>query len=156
MIQTGQRPPVKILGDKGTWKHNTRMMSGLTTVVPDSPSLIQAFFVGSDCCPGGSGDEQTRSLTAVFDRYICGSQYLGLAADGATLHCNVGVKLGEHYGKKGHDDYDPLHKAGIVDVRMKEEKSGPQFRFLQADIDMISEVNRFFIFGVVSSFPGGC
>ena len=40
MIQTGQRPPVKILGDKGTWKHNTRMMSGLTTVVPDLPSLI--------------------------------------------------------------------------------------------------------------------
>lgn len=72
--QTGRRPPAKAICDKATWKHETRMVSGLVTVVPDSPELIQAFFTGSKVCPGGTGDAQTASLAPVYDRYIIGSQ----------------------------------------------------------------------------------
>jgi hypothetical protein len=123
---TGQKPPAKGVADKATWKHETRMVSGLVTAVSDSPVLLQAFLTGTKVCPAGSGKEMSNSLTEVWDQFISGPQvrcnrrlqlhwnfqYGGLAADGATLHCNVGTYLGEHYGTEGqeHDDYDPLHK----------------------------------------------
>ena len=137
--QTGHRPHAKAICDKATWKHETRMMSGLVSAVPDSDQLLQAFFTGSKVCPGGTGDQQTESLVEVYDSYISGNQYLGLAADGATLHCNVGRKLSEHFGREGHDDYDPLHKAGLVDVHMRAEP-GTKFKFLQEITDAISSV----------------
>ena len=110
MVQTGHKPPCKGVADKATWKHHTRMISGLVTVVPDSPDLLQAFLTGTDICPHGSGDDMTASLVNTWETFITGSQYNGLAADGATLHCNVGKKLATHFGRRGHDDYDPLHK----------------------------------------------
>ena len=86
------------------------MISGLLTVVPDSSTLLQAFIVGTGGCPGGSGKVMTKSLTNAMDPFITGEQYMGLSADGATLRCNVGAKLSQHYQKMGHDDYDPLHQ----------------------------------------------
>ena len=74
LIQTGRRPPSKAICDKATWKHETRMVSGLVTVVPDSQELLQAFFTGSKSCPGGTGREQVASLVPVYDCYITGSQ----------------------------------------------------------------------------------
>ena len=72
--QTGYRPPVKGVADKATWKHHTRMISGLVTVVPDSPILLQAFLTGTDLCPHGSGCDMTKSLVKVWDPLIAGSQ----------------------------------------------------------------------------------
>ena len=146
LAQTGQRPPAKVIADKATWKHETRMVSGLVTVVPDSPNLLQAFFTGSKACPGGTGDEMTESLVQVLDPYVTGNQYLGLAADGATLHCNVGTKLSEHFGKEGHDCYDPLHKAGLVDCHMRGQP-GPEFQFLKTITDTISDIYTVFNMG---------
>ena len=74
LVQTGRRPPAKAICDKATWKHETKMVSGLVTVVPDTPELLQAFFTGSKRCPGGTGRAQTDSLTPIYDRYITGYQ----------------------------------------------------------------------------------
>ena len=138
LVQTGRLPPVKGVADKATWQHNTRMLSGLVTVVPDSQTLLQAFLTGTEVCPGGSGDLMCASLVKTWQPYIKGSQYNGLAADGATLHCNVGSKLADHFKRKGHDDYDPLHKAGLVDVHMRAPGAGENFKFLQEINDVIS------------------
>ena len=59
LLQTGHRPPVKGVADKATWQHNTRMLSGLVTVVPDSPQLLQAFLTGTEVCSGSTGDDMT-------------------------------------------------------------------------------------------------
>ena len=148
LLQTGRRPPVKGVADKATWQHNTRMISGLVTVVPDSPSLLQAFLTGTDVCPKGTGDDMSASLVKVWQPYIIGSQYNGLAADGATLHCNVGPKVAAHFGRRGHDDYDPLHKAGLVDVHMRAPEAGAQFKFLEDINEVISNLNNFFNLGM--------
>jgi hypothetical protein len=146
LLQTGRRPPAKLIADKATWKHETRMVSGMVTVVPDTPQPLQAFFLASKACPGGTGDAMTESLVEVVDGMIERSQYLGLAADGATLHCNVGRKLGEHFGKKGHDDYDPLHKAGLVHVHMLKDKQA-RFDFMNNITESISAVYSMFNMG---------
>ena len=99
LLQTGYRPSCKGVADKATWQHYTRMICGLVTVVPDSPCLLQAFLTGTEVFPHGSGESMTASLVKVWDQYITGSQYNGLAADGATLHCNVGSKLSTHYNR---------------------------------------------------------
>jgi hypothetical protein len=72
--QTGQRPPAKGVADKATWKHVTRMVSGLVTVVPDSDTLLQAFFTSARECPGATGEAMTMSLTLVWDAFILGRQ----------------------------------------------------------------------------------
>ena len=144
LVQTGRRPPVKILADKATWKHRTRMVSGLVTVVPDTPVLLQTFFLASKSCPGGTGDAMTESLVGVMEGLVDRSQYLGISADGATLHCNVGRKLGEHFKKRVHDDYDPLHKAGLVHVHMVKDK---QYQFVNNVTENISAVYRMFNMG---------
>ena len=148
MQQTGQLPPVKGVADKATWQHFTRMISGLVTVVPDSECLIQAFLTGTELCPHGSGTDMTQSLTKVWDKFFVSSQYHGLAADGATLHCNVGRELGKHFQRKVHDDYDPLHKAGLVDIHMRAPGAGVKFKFLKDITDLISSVNTFFNMGM--------
>ena len=148
LVQTGRLPPVKGVADKATWQHNTRMLSGLVTVVPDSQTLLQAFLTGTEVCPGGSGDLMCASLVKTWQPYIKGSQYNGLAADGATLHCNVGSKLADHFKRKGHDDYDPLHKAGLVDVHMRAPGAGENFKFLQEINEVISNLNSFFNMGM--------
>ena len=88
--QTGKRPPVKVLCDKATWKHNSRMVSGVTTFVPDSDTPIQAFYTGSEICPSSTGVAKTKSLMDTFNNFIIGDQYQGISADQYTLHCNAG------------------------------------------------------------------
>lgn len=56
----------------------------------------------------------------------------------------MGKLLAEYYGKEGHDDYDPLHKAGRVDVHMRADKI---FVFLLDNTDAITAVYRFFNLG---------
>ena len=148
LLQTGHRPPVKGVADKATWQHNTRMLCGLVTVVPDSSQLLQAFLTGTEVCSGSTGDDMTESLVKVWKQFIVGSQYNGLAADGATLHCHVGSKTAAEFGRRGHDDYDPLHKAGLVDVHMRSPGAGDKFKFLGEMNQVISSLNSFFNMGM--------
>lgn len=137
MPQTGRRPVAKVLADKGTWKHATRMICGMFTVVPDSEEPLQAIFVSCNVCPGSSGDAQTTSLVKSVEKYLQPEQYLGLCADGATLRCNVGKKLSQHFGQIGQDDYDLMHKAGRVEEYMRRV-----FKFILEHIEIVSAIYR--------------
>ena len=139
MPQTGLRPVAKVVADKGTWKHESRMLCGLVTVVPDSEEPLQAFFISSKACPEGSGEAQTRSILCVKKYLVEKYQYLGLAADGATLYCGVGRRLGEHFERIGHDDYDLVHKAGRVDVHMRADL---RFKFIPDVAELISAIYK--------------
>ena len=74
LSQTGQKPPVKGVADKATYKHDSRMYAGVVTVVPDSPDTIQGFITTAEVCPGSSGKEQSACLIQSFDSYFSGSQ----------------------------------------------------------------------------------
>ena len=43
---TGYKPPIKIIADKVTWKHRTRQLMGVVTVVPGAEFPIQALYLG--------------------------------------------------------------------------------------------------------------
>jgi hypothetical protein len=108
--QTGQRPSVKVMADGATWKHMSRQISGLVSVVPDTNELIQCFLISTNPCRKHSGQALADDLFISIDKYIVGYQYLGMAVDGQYIHCKVGPKLAELFGTRGHDDYDPLHR----------------------------------------------
>ena len=72
--QTGHRPPVRGVCDKATWQHNSRMLSGFVTVVPDSPILLQGFIPGTEVCPRSGGLDMANSLVKSWDQYIVKSQ----------------------------------------------------------------------------------
>lgn len=52
--QTGHLPAVNTAADKATYKHRSRQFVSLTTIVPDSPGLIQMIFVGIPVVKHGS------------------------------------------------------------------------------------------------------
>ena len=154
--QTGKQPPAKILCDKATWKHATRNIIGLLTVVPDSPKLIVPMFVGAPICAKGDGVSVRDNTVSVTDQYIGRDQYLGGSVDGATLNINIGPLTDEHYGKSGVWDWDPLHVAGLVDVSMRTVKKGKtqkdkehnnKFEWLNTMTDVISRCNQFINYG---------
>ena len=142
--QTGRLPHAKVTTDKATYKHRTRMVSGLITVVPDSDQPIQGFLISCGVSTAGSGDEQAAALFEQVTSYIEGSQFLGTSADGHTVHCGVGPKLGQLLGKEGINDYDPMHKAGRIEDHMRKQ---PGLEFINKITEVISEVFNFVNFG---------
>ena len=47
LVATNSKPPVNIIMDKFTHQHVTRQLAGVITIVPDSPQLIQALYLGA-------------------------------------------------------------------------------------------------------------
>ena len=47
MVQTGYKPPAKVVADKATWQHQTRQLIGVVTVVPDADQPLQALVLGT-------------------------------------------------------------------------------------------------------------
>ena len=47
LVATNSKPPVNIIMDKFTHQHVTRQLVGVITIVPDSPQLIQALYLGA-------------------------------------------------------------------------------------------------------------
>ena len=45
--QTGCLPPCKVVEDGATYRHDTRLVMGLTTVFPGSKPLLQSVFCGA-------------------------------------------------------------------------------------------------------------
>ena len=77
LLATGCLPPVNVLLDKFTHQHVTRQLVGVTTIVPDSPNLIQALYLGAPRCPRGTGDFMTENATGVLDKVIVGRSIYG-------------------------------------------------------------------------------
>ena len=137
--QTGQKPKAKVNTDSATWQHRTRDVVGLTTVVPDSPKLIQSLYIKSRWSLGSSGAEKAKVIVEALEPFITGEQYQGLSADGGLLSTHAGDYVAGQLGVEVKDDLDPMHAAGRVDARLR---ALPKFKSLTEDTDTISAVYR--------------
>ena len=141
MIQTGFRPPVKIIADKDTLKHRTRQLVSLLVVVPDADNLIQPIYLGHPVVMLHTGKGVSDSIVGVTDEYIFNEQYEGGSYDGQYHHLSVPDYLNEHYKVKSddvHSDHDLLHKVGIVDKHIRKDNN---FQWL---CDITSQISRIF------------
>ena len=87
LVQTGLRPPLKIVADKAIYKHWSRNLTGVITIVPGAPKLIQGIFLDATPCNNSSGDALTDNIedTGIKDYEACLSQVTGTAGDGLVL-----------------------------------------------------------------------
>ena len=141
MIQTGFKPPVKIIADKDTHKHRTRQLVAVLVVVPDAETLIQPIYLGHPVVLHHTGKGVSDSIISVMDDYISKEQYEGGSYDGQYHWLSVPDYLNEHYEVQSadvHSDHDLLHKVGICDKHIRKD---PNFQWL---CEITSEVSRIF------------
>ena len=123
LVQTGHRPPAKIVADKATWQHQTRQLIGVVTVVPDAEQPWQAMILGTPVVKLHTGRGVTDNITCVTDKFISAEQFKGGSFDGQYFHLSVHKMLDEHYGVKAHYDVDPMHRPGTQDLKLRKEIS---------------------------------
>ena len=123
LVQTGHKPPLKIVADKATWQHQTRQLIGIVTVVPDSDEPLQAMILKTPVVKSHTGLGVTESITSVTDQFITADQFLGGAFDGQYFHLGVNKLLDGHYRVTAQYDVDPMHRAGTEDLKLRKEKS---------------------------------
>ena len=123
LIQTGYKPPVKVVADKATWQHQTRQLIGIVTVVPDSEQPLQAMVLKTPVVKTHSGQGVADNIIGVTDQFISADQYRGGSFDGQYFHLSVPTHLDAHYGVTAKYDVDPMHRAGTVDLHLRKEKS---------------------------------
>ena len=104
MIQTGQKPPCKVVADKATWQHQTRQLIGIVTVVPDSDEPLQAMILKTPVVKSHTCVGVTESITSVIDQFITADQFLGGAFDCQFFHLGVNKLLDEHFEVKAQYD----------------------------------------------------
>ena len=144
--QTGHRVPIKIVADKDTLKHRTRQLVLVITIVPDSPNLIQAVYLGHPVVEDHSGPGVADNLIAVVEN--CGiksEQVEGQSYDGQYFHLSVHTQVQEHFGLLAsdvQDDWDAMHKCGLVD---KAVRKIPDFKWL---VDLTQTISD--MFGLVN------
>ena len=143
--QTGLPPPVKFVADKATNKHWSNNLTGVLTIVPNSPNLIQGVFLAAPRCERSTGEALSKDIhgTAI-DYKISPSQVTGLAGDGAYSHCQVGEKLDELLEIKGIHDTDFCHIAGRVDVNMRELT---KFKWVSKFVLIVAKSNKLINWG---------
>lgn len=131
--QTGFRPACKILADKATHKHRSRQLMGLVCAVPDSPQLLVAFFISIPVVKQHTGKGVAENIWRETDEYIEPEQYKGISVDGQYFSLHVPELMDEHYKAVGHHDWDPMHKAGLRDLKARKES-----KWLNDMTDLIS------------------
>ena len=119
--QTGFRPACKILADKATHKHRSRQVMGIICAVPDSPQLLIPFFIGIPVVKKHDGQAVAENIWTQTDTYIEPDQYKGISVDGQYFSLHVPELLDAHYNVVGHHDWDPMHKAGLSDLKARKE-----------------------------------
>ncbi len=150
--QTGFAPPVKVLADKATYKHRTRQFVGLTSVIPDADDLLQYMFLWLPVVKVHTGKGVGQSIISVLNEFgISAGQFQGGSFDGQYFHLSVPEVLNTYFGKEGKDasasvhyDYDPMHKAGLVDTHIREDVN---FKFLNEVTDLVAAVFKNFNWG---------
>eukprot|EP00112_Aurelia_sp_Birch-Aquarium-sp1_P001083 Seg11109.2 transcript_id=Seg11109.2/GoldUCD/mRNA.D3Y31 product="hypothetical protein" protein_id=Seg11109.2/GoldUCD/D3Y31 len=129
LLQTGFLPPVKVLADKATFKHRTRQFVGMTSVIPDADDLIQYIYLGSPVVKKHNGQGVGQSIISVLKEFeITAEQFQGGSFYGQYFHLCVPKVLNTYFGKNEEDesvhyDYDPMHKAGLVDTHIRKSES---------------------------------
>ena len=98
LVQTGFRVPIKIVADKDTRKHRTRQLVLITLIVPDSPNLIQAVYLGHPVVDDHSGPGVAQNLIAVVEKSgITAEQVEGQSYDGQYFHLSVHTRSSESF-----------------------------------------------------------
>ena len=157
MIQTGFRPALKITADKATFCHRTRQFIGATTVIPDAEEVIQCTFLGAPIVRVDSVDKELSDevesepqinphtgigianniwkTTSHFG--IITENYVGCAFDGQYHNLNVPHLLNQLFGfgdERKPADWDPMHKAGLVDTHIRKEAGYEWLNTITSDI----------------------
>ena len=125
LLQTGFKPPVKIIADKDTKKHRTRQIIALTTFFPDAEELIQTLYISHPVVKHHTGEDIAEHLYSNLIQFLSADQYQGGSYDGAYFHQSVPKYLGEKYGVEDEhiqNDHDWLHKCGICEKNVRKKK----------------------------------
>ena len=134
MAATGSLPPCNLMADKATDKRDSRHLIGILTLNPGGTTLFKAFFLGAPKCARGTGEVLTASIVEVVSDFVTSNQYRGFSGDGVYLHTGVGDRLNKHFGRRGVIVHDLMHKAALVDTKMrnpdaKDQVAGHKERF---------------------------
>ena len=123
---TGFLPPVNVQADKGTNCHRTRQFTSVTTVVPDSKDLITNVYLGQPVVKQHDGPGISQSIIDELGKWgISSTQIEGASFDGQYFHLSVPNHLAEKLGlgESFICTWDPLHKGGVIDSHIREDKS---------------------------------
>ena len=97
MVQTGFKPPVKIVTDKDSYKHRTRQIIALITVFPQAEDFIQHVYVAHPVVKRHSGKEVAENIHESVKKFTLPEQYQGGSYDGAYIHDNPkGIHFDTH------------------------------------------------------------
>ena len=124
--QTGFRPPLNIVADKGTNVHRTRQFTAVITVVPNSENLINPIYIGQPVVKVHNGSGIATSIKESLNAFdINGSQIEGGSFDGQYLHLSVPEVLENIYELEPSFKctLDFLHKSGTVDVHIRKNSN---------------------------------
>jgi hypothetical protein len=139
-----------VLADKATYKHRTRQFVGLTSVIPDADDLLQYMYLGLPVMKIHTGEGVGQSIISVLKEFeIPAEQFQGGSFDGQYFHLSVPEVLNTHFGTElkepsVHYDYDPMHKAGLVDTHIREDDN---FKFLNKVTEVVAAVCKNFNWG---------
>ena len=135
LVQTGYKPPLKVVADKATWQHQTRQLIGVVTIVPDSDEPLQPLILKTPVVKSHTGKGVADSITDVTDKFVTAEQFKGGSFDGQYFHLGVNKLLDAHYDVKAKYDVDPMHRAGTVDLHLRKEKSSGWIVSMTSQID---------------------
>ena len=139
-----------MLADKATYKHRTRQFVGLTSVIPDADDLLQYMYLGLPVMKIHTGEGVGQSIISVLKEFeIPAEQFQGGSFDRQYFHLSVPEVLNTHFGTElkepsVHYDYDPMHKAGLVDTHIREDDN---FKFLNKVTEVVAAVCKNFNWG---------
>ena len=150
LVATGNLPPVNLIFDKATFRHWTRNIVGVVTLVPGAPKPLQALFLGAPKCAGGTGNDLRDSVLAVTvnKQVVKAEQIKGATTDGAIVHCRVWEKIKQELGICGGcETWDPMHAAGTVDTKMRAANAPAKFKWENEMTKDIAAANTFINWG---------
>ena len=124
MQQTVFLQPVNVQADKGTNVHRTRQFASVIAIVPDSDASICFVYLGQPVVKDHSGKGIAQSILDQILRFkIKDSQVDGASFDGQYFSLNVPDHMYQLYELPSTflATWDPLHKAGLVDNRIRKD-----------------------------------
>ena len=83
--------------------------------------LLVAFFISIPVVKQHTGKGVAENIWRETDEYIEPGQYKGISVDGQYFSLHVPELMDEHYEAVGHHDWDPMHKAGLRDLKARKE-----------------------------------
>ena len=95
------------------------------TVVPDSNKLLQVVYLGHPIIKVHNGKGVADSIISCMSEWsISKEQFIGGSFDGQYFNLNVPKYLNEYFLEENEKkplyyDWDPMHKAGLIDDHLR-------------------------------------